>query len=258
MKRTLAGVVAAFVALLVTGAPASAAADESFNFDREAYPPGVEAIGRAGVNWEGNLLWGTPVDGPFYAYALPLGTAAVYDAAGLPVIPPDARQLDEIEIRNEPIESYPGYEVGPYSAIVQFDVPDDMAPGTYTIVHCNDPCTKTLGNLTESQFTVLPAGAETPDYLTGPIGPVVTTVPQPTVPPVTKQLPQRENVDLENEGGNAVAFFASVVVIVLLGGGAWFGASYLRRKRAQEAAEAPETAEAEPTATGPADAPPPA
>jgi hypothetical protein len=243
MRRVLAIVLAACAALLDTSAPATAAADEAFNFDRAGYRPGDEAIGRAGVNWEGNLLWGTPVDGPFYAYALPLGTAAVYDASGLPVIPADARRLDEIEIRNEPIDSYPGYQVGPYSAIVQFDVPGDMAPGTYTIVHCNDPCTKTLGNLSESQFTVLAAGDELPDYLTGPIGPVVTTVPQPTVPPVTKQLPQKENVDLEHEEGNAGAFVASVVVIALLAGGAWFGATHWRRKRSEP------TAEAEPTET---------
>ena len=237
MKRILAVVLAASVALLVAGAPAFAFNDEALNFDRAGYRPGDEAIGRAGVNWEGNLLYGTPVDGPYYVYALPLGTGAVYNENGLPSIPNDAIQLDEIEIRNEPIESYPGYQVGPYAAIAQFDVPD-MAPGTYTVVTCNAPCTKTLGNITDSQFTVLAPDDELPDYLTGPIGPVVTTVPKPTVPPVTKQLPQKQNVELEHEAGNAGAFFASSIVILALAGGAWFGARHWRRRKAEAEAEA--------------------
>jgi hypothetical protein len=257
MKRLLAVVLAAGVALLVASAPASAFNDEAFNFDRAGYRPGDEAIGRAGVNWEGNLLYGTPVDGPYYVYALPLGIGPTYDEAGLPIIPADARRIDDIEIRNEPINSYPGYEVGPYSAIVQFNIPDDMAPGTYKIVHCNDPCTKRLGNLTDSEFTVLAAGDELPDYLAGPIGPVVTTVPVPTQPPVTKQLPQRENVELEHEEGNVGAAVAFGLVVVLLAGGAWFGATRWRRKRAERApatkAEQP-TEPTEPTeATEPAE-----
>jgi hypothetical protein len=61
---------------------------------------------------------------------------------------------------------------GPHQATIEFTVPDVPA-GQYTVMHCNSPCTTTLGDVT---FGLL---------IVDPTSPPVETAPPETAPPET-------------------------------------------------------------------------
>ena len=82
-------------------APAAEAGGASFVMDRASYEPGDRAVGRTGINWAHNPQLGTPEDGPYYAYLVPMASMVSldrwpYDPAELP----GAVFVDVIE-RNE-------------------------------------------------------------------------------------------------------------------------------------------------------------
>jgi hypothetical protein len=91
-------------------------------------------------------------------------------------------------------EHLPGVLFGPYGAIARFTLPD-VAPGTYALLHCNDPCTTRLGDLLGGTLVVLepdgsrPAGAPPPpDHAAEAAAfpaprPATTVAPVPSPPP---------------------------------------------------------------------------
>jgi hypothetical protein len=176
MKRV---VLASFLAVfLLWNAQPAAAGGAHFSFEQEGYRPGDLAVGRTGVSWGHNERLGDPTDGPYFAYLVPPGASTQYFDGGAPIVPREAIKVAEVAIQNEPIEQFPGFVVGPHGASIEFVVPD-LAPGSYFVTHCNDPCTTQLGDIIGGQLEIVAAGDVAPATTT-----VATTVPS-TVPPTT-------------------------------------------------------------------------
>jgi microcystin-dependent protein len=176
--RTSRLVIAALaaIAIVVVIAPASSAGGSVWRFDREGYRPGEPVVARASVGWaHGNL--GTPEEGPYRAYLLPEGEPVeVPEGTTSPFIPRSALPVGEIEVVLGPISLAPdgvsGPKFGPNGAIVRFTLPD-LAPGRYQLLHCNDPCTTPLGDITWGVLTVIePDGSV-------PAPPPTTAIPMP-------------------------------------------------------------------------------
>lgn len=125
----------------------------AWSFDRDAYLPGDTAIAVTAVGWGHNPSLGTPADGPYFAYALSLSDREA-ETDHWPQIPSSAIEVGEVQVGLDPVELSPGFLAGPYHARVEFIVPD-VAPGTYELLHCNRPCTKTLGDITWGRFVVI-------------------------------------------------------------------------------------------------------
>ncbi len=76
-----------------------------------------------------------------------------------------------------------------YRLHLRFDVPADLEPGVYNVVHCNDPCTTTFGELLGGVLqvgnpseAVIRADAELPDdYDFGQWAPVQASLDDPLV-----------------------------------------------------------------------------
>ncbi|MEM9464571.1 MAG: hypothetical protein AAGA90_04330 [Actinomycetota bacterium] len=105
----------------------------------------------AAVAWDHNPSLGTPDDGPFHAYLL-ARAGAYADDGSHGEIPPEAMWVAEIEVVEGPYDSGRG-SYGPNHAIFELTVPD-LASGEYWILHCNDPCTTPLGDITWGILTV--------------------------------------------------------------------------------------------------------
>jgi hypothetical protein len=94
-------------------------------------------------------------DGPYYAY-LRVDPAAIErdaprDGSPWPYIHPTDRRMSQVTAE----------EVGPVASrylslrvSAAFRLPRDLAPGTYQVIVCNDPCTTTLGYLVGSSLHV--------------------------------------------------------------------------------------------------------
>lgn len=102
------------------------------------HEPGERVETATAVAW--GTESGTPDDGPYYVYLAPMDIEYVW-----PEIPEEALLVGVVEIREGPLWDGQFY-VGPHHAVARFEIPD-VAPGTYQILHCNDPCTTGLGDI---------------------------------------------------------------------------------------------------------------
>lgn len=155
--RALRITVLAAAALVL--APGTAHAGGSvWEFDRAQYQPGDVATGQAAIAWDHDADLGRPDEGPYHAWLLPPGVPQ----GPYPSIPDGALRVAEIEVRDGPVELEPGFLVGPHHARFRFPVPD-LPPGIYAVLHCNDPCTSTLADITWGQVVI--RSAQTPDRI---------------------------------------------------------------------------------------------
>lgn len=99
---------------------------------------GVDSHAQKGVYWAG------PKQGPFYGYisARPTGGAVAY----APPLPEDAVMVGEI--RFEKTEHR-----GVLEAVLEFVVPE-VEPGHYTLHHCNEACTRQIGDTWSTPITI--------------------------------------------------------------------------------------------------------
>lgn len=103
--------------------------------------PGDHIESTTAVQWEHNSMLGKPEDGPFLVYLAPNELVPQV----WPGLPEEALLVGVVEVRTGPYTSG-GYSMGPHHAVARFEIPDVPA-GTYQILHCNDPCTTTLGDI---------------------------------------------------------------------------------------------------------------
>lgn len=106
-------------------------------WEKGAYAPGETVRGTSTFS-RGCCDRGLPSDGPYFVYMW-------HAAEGeIPPLPPSAIRVGQVEITGRS----PGW-----TATYEFTVPQ-VPPGEYEIFDCNDPCTKMLGDLVESQLAV--------------------------------------------------------------------------------------------------------
>jgi hypothetical protein len=170
----LAALIACSIALLVGVASAGGS---PWEFDRDSYEPGDRAVARAPFG-TGCCNTGWLDEGPYFAWVLPRGEGG----GGSAVIPADALRVGEVETSEQSYE-YEGRTFSHFVASVAFSVPD-LPPGPYSLLHCNDPCTKTLGDITDGFFWVGPPGD--PALLTPTTAATTSTT---TTPPTTTEVP---------------------------------------------------------------------
>ena len=127
-----------------------AAAGGGANFDWNGHPsydvafsPGDVVEGSTSVWIEGRHGLGIPEDGPFFAYLVQPRREVPFP----PPVPEDAIALGELTI--DPHKDGASYSV----ARISFTVPD-VPPGDYFVIHCDDPCTTTLGDIMTTQLII--------------------------------------------------------------------------------------------------------
>ncbi len=151
MSVAKAGVVAMALALLMmVGAPPASAGGSVWETIPATVTVGDSVTVWAAVAWAHNDSLGTPDDGPYHAYLRKSDGSD--DDWAYSFIPDDAMWVAEVEVVLGPYDTG-ARTVGPNHAIFEFVVPD-LAPGEYSILHCNDPCTTPLGDITWRRLLV--------------------------------------------------------------------------------------------------------
>jgi hypothetical protein len=193
-KLLVAGCIS--TALVLGNAESAAAGGAVWKFDRASYLPGDRAVAHTTVSWFHNAALGTPEDGPYFAYLVAAATEWVF-----PQIPPDARGVGEIQVVSEGLAN---------PATIEFTVPD-LAYGMYNVVHCNAPCTTTLGDLTDGELWV---GVTPPPE---PVAPIPEPAPAEEVEP--ERLPTRAaslSEPAPDDGGDTWRTWIVPTVLALL------------------------------------------
>ena len=151
MKRLTLALAAVLVLLGALAAAGPAAAGGStWEFDAARYQPGDRATARAAVGWDPDGGRYTPDVGPFGAWLWRFDPRVIHPYG---TIPDDAVWVADVVISLDPYEQN-GVLFGPHHVTVEFTVPD-LPPGRYELLHCNDPCTSTLGDLTFGGFRIV-------------------------------------------------------------------------------------------------------
>ncbi len=216
MRRRLGPSIAVLaLGLLVLAAEPAAAGGSSFTFDRESYRPGDQAFA-----WSTLYLADSTDDGPYGAWL-----ATVDDAMAIPGIPPDAIYVGDISIHDGPYE--PSNVLSPRHARLAFTVPD-VAPGEYTIVNCNRPCTAPIMDITWGGTMVVagpaappPAPTTTTMTTTGPTTTVpATTAPAPTTTVAVEVQPLVAGGG-DSDGPGPLAALAVVGIAAVVALGVW-------------------------------------
>jgi hypothetical protein len=164
--RLVAGVLVAVGAILGSASAANGGG-ALLETTEESYAPGEQVTAWTSVAWEFNADLGTPADGPYEAYLLPLDLDGVRLLAEgpWPSIPDEALPVGQLTVSLEPYVDEHGDQYGPHTAGLEFELPE-LPDGRYEIVHCNEPCTTTLGDITsglvEVQGSAAPAFSEVP------------------------------------------------------------------------------------------------
>jgi hypothetical protein len=142
-----------FVAGMLTAGPAEAGGS-TWEFPDPEVAPGETVFAWVQVAWEHNPSLGTPADGPWLAWIQPVGAQQAanprQDGVGGAIF------VGEVMVFDEPYDAG-GVRFGPHHATISFVLPD-VPSGEYELVHCNDPCTKSLGDVTWGSFRVVRAG----------------------------------------------------------------------------------------------------
>jgi hypothetical protein len=143
---------AVFAAGVFTAGPAEAGGS-TWEFPDPEVAPGETVFAWVQVAWEHNPSLGTPADGPWLAWIQRVDAqqaAPRQDGLGGAIL------VGEIMVFDEPYDAG-GIRFGPHHATISFVLPD-VPGGEYELVHCNDPCTKSLGDVTWGSFRVVRAG----------------------------------------------------------------------------------------------------
>lgn len=150
MRALLTAILAAAAALLTPGG--AHAGGSAWQFDRAQYQPGDVATGQAApIAWHHHDALGRPDQGPYHAWLLPPDLPPSWT----PAIPDGAVRVAEVEVRPGRMELAPGSLLRSHQARIRFVVPD-LPPGTYGVLHCNDPCTTTLADITWGEIVIGP------------------------------------------------------------------------------------------------------
>jgi hypothetical protein len=175
---------AVFGAGVLSAGPA-AAGGSTWEFPDPEVAPGETVFAWVQVAWEHNPSLGTPADGPWLAWIRPVGAQQAanprQDAVGGAIL------VGEIMVFDEPYDAG-GIRFGPHHATISFVLPD-VPGGEYELVHCNDPCTKSLGDVTWGSFRVVRAGGGGATTTAAPVttttdaAVVATTIPPRALPP---------------------------------------------------------------------------
>lgn len=132
------------VALVIAVAGPARAGGALLDFDQDFYVAGDE-VRASSVVWLRSSL-GRMEDGPYFAYL----HEAVPDYP--PPLPDNALRVAPVEIVERPTGEH-----GDASA--EFVMPP-VAPGRYLLTFCNDPCTKTLGDIMSTEVVVASSESE--------------------------------------------------------------------------------------------------
>jgi hypothetical protein len=144
---TLASVLLAAGALLALSIGSVSAGGSSWKLDQQHYQPGDTAFAWAAIAWEHDPSLGTPAEGPYHAYVVPVSADA--DEPLGPRSP-----VGDLVISLEPYGEAP-IRFGPHHAELTFTIPN-LPPGEYLLVHAND-AGKNVGDLSsQSRFTIDP------------------------------------------------------------------------------------------------------
>ena len=165
--------------LALAGAVPAHAGGSNLQFERDHYEPGERAIATGGFG-PGCCDRGWLEDGPYYAWLVPSDETQRAEAT----LPNDVVPIGEVHLSQEPYQVN-GQTYFRNIATVEFDVPD-VPPGRYWVAHCNDPCTKELGDITGGLLQVGPPPPPTTTTAPPPttITPATTTTPTTTTPVV--------------------------------------------------------------------------
>jgi hypothetical protein len=185
IRSALLAVGAVASVAVVTAGPAFAGGS-NWHFEHESYEPGETAHGVAAIAWEHNSQLGTPDDGPFYVYLI--DATRTVEHSWRPTA--DAIRVGVIETTEGPVEEQPGMWVGPHGAKVSFTVPD-LPDGKYAVLHCNDPCTTSLADITDGFLTIGPVVIDEPTTTTtsSPVVATASAPPQPDPSDLSRKLP---------------------------------------------------------------------
>jgi hypothetical protein len=99
--------------------------------------PGETVESTTSVSWGHNADLGRPEDGPYLIYLAPANTEEQGLLVGI------------VEVYESPYQRPNGVPYGPHQAVARFEIPD-VPPGDYQVLHCNEPCTTTLGDIVGS------------------------------------------------------------------------------------------------------------
>ena len=150
---------AAASSLLVVGDPAQAGGGtwtfEDQGLNREAiFTPGALVRASTSLPLEGvvsrarynkGAYWGGPEHGPYYGYIS--GPSLPGRRPMAPPLPDDAVRVGEVRFDET-------RRPGVLDVSLDFVMPD-LEPGYYTLHHCNDPCTRQIGDLMSTSITVV-------------------------------------------------------------------------------------------------------
>lgn len=146
LRLCLVGVVVVAVVLML-GVTAAAGGGAMFEWNDRSYyeiafSPGDLVSGSTSVWIKGRGL-GRPEDGPFFAYLIPPRQESPFP----PGIPDDAVAIGEVALDD--------YDQGATRSVarISFTVPD-VEPGRYYVMHCNDPCESSLGDIMTTPITI--------------------------------------------------------------------------------------------------------
>lgn len=89
--------------------------------------------------------WAGPQHGPFYGYISPRNPDGPGDYA--PPLPKDAVSVGEVRFEETK-------DPGVLEAVLEFTVPQ-LPPGHYRFDHCNDPCTRQIGDTWTTRITIV-------------------------------------------------------------------------------------------------------
>lgn len=105
--------------------------------------PGDVVESTTAVAWGHNPTLGAPEDGPYLVYLAPNDLVPME----WPGVPEEAILVGAVEVHTGPYwPEGEELEMGPHHATARFEIPD-VAAGSYQVLHCNDPCTTTLGDI---------------------------------------------------------------------------------------------------------------
>lgn len=147
----------ALLAVALSAAPASAGgatwAFDGTPRDAEAVLVPGERVRATTLLWldgvgsraEEGAYWAGPQHGPFYGY---ISTRDPRRGRGVfaPPLPPDALRIGEVRFEETK-------EAGVLEAVLEFVVPQ-LEPGYYALHHCNDPCTRQIGDTWTTPITI--------------------------------------------------------------------------------------------------------
>lgn len=102
---------------------------------------GDQVLATAVVTKDDNGQLGSHEQGPFLVYLAQSGAEYIW-----PGLPEGALLVGLVEVNEGSHLAASKWPMGPNQAIARFEIPD-MESGLYQILHCNDPCTTTLGDI---------------------------------------------------------------------------------------------------------------